>query len=281
MARRLLASAAAAVRRARTPMRRTRSSPSAPRCWTSRAASTPAATSRTPPTRRACAPRRRRSAAWCWPADAHHRGCWWSATGPRPGHALRRLPPEAARVRARRDAGRGRRHRSRCARSFTLGRVAAASFGPDHLTDHEPVGPPQAACTEGGRTALSYDESVAVPLPRSAPGSARAAADRRGAGLGLGGPCGAAWTRGAALPYAICRAFPALGVAGHAGETCGWAGLGGSRSRCSAAASMPTNGRGDDGMKGAIRTLAASACRCWCRPTPPAAWTPAHAGRRR
>jgi cytidine deaminase len=41
---------------------------SAPRCSTSRAASTPAATSRTRPIRRACAPRPARGGSWCWPA---------------------------------------------------------------------------------------------------------------------------------------------------------------------------------------------------------------------
>ena len=52
---------------------------SARRCWTSRAASTPAATSRTRPTRKACAPKAARCRRWCWPAGAACRRCWWWA----------------------------------------------------------------------------------------------------------------------------------------------------------------------------------------------------------
>ena len=55
-------------RQCATPTRRTRGSRSAPRCGPRAAPSTRAPTSRTPPTRRASAPRRRRSVRWSRPA---------------------------------------------------------------------------------------------------------------------------------------------------------------------------------------------------------------------
>ena len=64
------------------PMRPIRSSTSAPPCAARTARSMPAATSRTPPTRRACAPRPRRSPPWSPPASGGSLECVVIGPGP-------------------------------------------------------------------------------------------------------------------------------------------------------------------------------------------------------
>jgi hypothetical protein len=126
-----LLAAARAVREAglRT---RTRALPSAPRCSTNRAASTPAATSRTPPTRRAGAPRPRA-------------GAWWLAGGRRVLAVV--VVRRGAETPSRPAAAAGRScanlrpttapvwmaDLTATARRAHPGRVAARSFGPHHL----------------------------------------------------------------------------------------------------------------------------------------------------
>jgi hypothetical protein len=216
---------------------------SARRCWTNTAASTPAATSRTPPTRRAVR-RGRAPSAMVLAGGTAHRGGRGGGRGRRAGHALRRLPPEAARVRRRRHAGLGGRPADTVRARFTLGELLPASFGPAHLAG----GGAHAMNDAGHRTAAGigiatmHHGAPAAPAPARPSPPARPARPRPGGpvllGSGWGGLADLVQTRWTS-PMPSCRPSR-LGVAGHAGSlrlgTIGGTPRGGA----GAAASTPT-----------------------------------------
>jgi cytidine deaminase len=178
---------------------------------------------------------------------------------PAAGHALRRLPAEAARVCRRRlpvlvaDS-------SGLRRRYTLGELLPDSFGPDHLhggpMTHRP-------CTNMAASAATLRTRL----------GAGARPNRRAAGLGLG----AAGRRGRATrstcPMPTCRPFrcwawrPCRPAARRA--------VGGRRAVLVLAGRKHAYETGEaDGMKGAIRTLAALGVQLLVQTNAAGSWTP-------
>ena len=161
-------------------------------------------------------------APWCWPAGARAAALLVVGDGPAPGHALRRLPPEAARIRRARHAGAGGRRPGR-ARRFTLDELLPHSFGPEHLRMTATQTPSTPACAR-----------IRAAAP-AAPPAHRACCWAR---------AGAAWRGRVADAVDIALRRPAglprrRASAGHAGEL--WLGRSAAPTwPCSAAASTPT-----------------------------------------
>ena len=114
------------------------SSRSAPRCSTKPAVCMPAATSRTPPTRKASAPRPRRWRTWCSPGGtrvlAVGGGRRWPTRPSRRAAAAARSCASSPPTTRRSGAPTCSEVRGR----YTLGELLPASFGPAHLAiDHE------------------------------------------------------------------------------------------------------------------------------------------------
>ena len=181
----------------------------------------------------------------------------WSAMAPRPGHAVRRLPPEAARVRRRRHARVCRSTDARSRARHTLGELLPSA--------------------SGRSTCAVMSASTARRRRAQRRAHARRAARAPQIAVLLGSGWHAFAERGRTTPVDAaampsCRRFRRCSVAGHAG-TLRARPLRRARGRgARAGASTPTK-RGDaDAMKGAIaHAWPRAACRCWCRPTPPAA----------
>ena len=128
MADRTLIAAAVAARR-KLPMRPIRASWSAPPCADERPESMPAAMSRMPPIRKAVAPKPPPSPPWSLAAAAHRRGGRWSGAARR-CDAVRRLPPEAPRIRRRTCQSTSAARRA-CAAPSRFDELLPFSFGPE------------------------------------------------------------------------------------------------------------------------------------------------------
>ena len=179
----------------RAPTRRTRTSPSAPRCARPTAAATPAPTSRTPPTRRASARRRRRSARW-WPAAA---GAVAEVVVAAPSAELC-TPCGGCRQRLREfaapDAPIHLADLERVRRTTTLAELLPLSFGPENLgVTPRRARPPRRSGRAPGLRAARWGSCSAPGLGELAD----ALADR------------------VEIPYAELPGFRAGTVAGHAG----------------------------------------------------------------
>ena len=230
---------------------------SAPRCSTSRAASTPAATSRTPPIRRASAPRRRRSCAMVLAGGTR-------CARPGRGRRRRRRWSRRAAAAARSCASSPRPTRrcwsataSACATRFTLAQLLPDSFGPENLQAMSPA--LLQAVAAGPRAARpARAPRIAVVL-----------------GSGWGGADRADRRTPLRIPYAELAGFPHRHAWPGTPASSGWA-----ASARSEVAVM--SGRKHAYESGDVDGHAGSRCarctrwaaRCWCRPTRPAACTP-------
>jgi hypothetical protein len=187
------------ARCASRPTRPTRALPSAPRCWTSRAASTPAAMSRTPPTRRAvCA---EASGAVGDGAGRRHAraGRGWCAAWPRPVTPCGGCRQKLREFRRRQPAHLVADLTSGCA-SHTLGELLPAQLrprSPESRHDATTPSPPAA--------------------PRCAPPGQRCSRAWPCCWARAGGRLPTRCTTPSMCPTPTCRPFPRLGVGGHAG----------------------------------------------------------------
>ena len=169
------------------------------------------------------------------------------------GHAVRRLPAEAARVRRRRRAGAGRRRRARCARASRSSSCCPHSFGPDHLNGHE-------------RRPLPRRPSRRCAHRRRAPRDRRACSARAGRALAEHVDDAGAHRLRRAARLSRARRSPATPASCWLGRIGGARGRGAERPQ----ARLRGRRRRRHDRRRCAR-CARSACRCWCRPTPPAA----------
>ena len=231
---------------------------SAPRCSTSTAACTPAATSRTRPIRKACAPRPWRSAQLVLAGGTRVRRRWWSAWRRR-----RVTPCGGCRQKLREFAD---------ADTPVLGRPTASQVRALH------AGRTAAGQLRPGRICARHDAARPSTTPsRTAPRACAPAAARPRIAVLLGsGWDGCAARSSDAARHPLCRAAGVSGAGRR--RPCRHAACSAASAahewRCCAAASTPTKTATRQAMKGADRARwPRAACRCWCRPTRPAAST--------
>ena len=152
-----------------------------------------AATSRTPAYPQGLAPRPRRSPPWWRPAASASLECVVIGPGPEVDHALRRLSPEAARVRCRRPAD--------------------PSLRPRRPASHRDPGPAASDVVRPAPSGQAMNE--AIPRKRARASGRKVAVVL---GSGLGGFADEVEIRSPTIPYGELPGFPATTVGSHAGQ---------------------------------------------------------------